>query len=259
MAISSSIALPRKTGDRVHMSNSDGTGHIGPPGDCTMCRLGTTLIPTQPGDIRGWQEFTVEAGQGPWVKPHRTQVVKGDGPVPCPVMLVGESPGFQEDRDGSPFRPGTPAGKVLAQVMAQVGLKRWPSGVVFDDDAYVYVTYALKCRPVDNKTDKFLDCLEVCRGMWLRQEIAAVKPKVIVALGKTAAQPWFGKEGALTVRQLSRDSAMLGPVVADTWDDEDGVMVIHAPAPGMVARGAEDARVKLVNALRLAKEVGYGA
>jgi hypothetical protein len=52
---------------------------------------------------------------------------------------------------------------------------------------------------------------------------------------------------------------MLGPVVADTWDDEDGVMVIHAPAPGMVARGAEDARVKLVNALRLAKEVGYGA
>lgn len=259
-------------------------GLQGPPSDCTACRLGHLTIPTVAGDIRGWPVGVdgepinqSRDGEGDsetvgWARLYRTNVVQGDGPVPCPVMLIGEAPGFQEDRDGIGFRPTAAAGRVLDAAMREAGLCRQEAGTegpmycltvdhgVSTPHCPVYMTNALKCRPVDNKIDKFLDCLETCRSLWLTKEIEAVRPRVIVALGKIAAQPWFGKESALSVRKLFKDSTMLGPVEAwaADWDDRGGVLIIHAPHPSNIARGAAENRPKLVNALKLAKEIGYG-
>lgn len=235
-------------------------GAFRPSPSCSLCRLGTLTVPTTPGDVRGREltklELSTAIHSSRWVKPHRSNVVQGDGPVPCPIMLIGEAPGQQEDRDGLGFRPSAPAGRVLKNVLMEVGLCRNLTGTEgpfycefhshsamesgFPSDYFpVYITNALKCRPVDNKIDRFLDCLELCRSTFLVKEIEAVNPKVIVLLGKVAAQPAFGKEKALALRQI------------------EDVLVIHAPHPSTIARGNSDARPKLVEALRLAKEVGY--
>jgi uracil-DNA glycosylase len=121
--------------------------------------------------------------------------------------------------------------------MDEVGLLR----------ADCYVTNALHCRPVDNKIDKFLDCLETCRSLWLAPEIEAVSPAVIVLLGRVAAQPYFGKEPALAIRQLP----------------DGGPLLIHAPHPSSINRqGGPEHAVgwpKLLQGLATAKRVGYGA
>lgn len=211
------------------------TADYRPPDNCRACRLGTMTVPTTPGDIRGWQEVETYAGDGPnydipWVRLHRTQVVQSDGPVPCPIMLIGEAPGAQEDREGRGFVPTAPAGRVLRAALDEVGLER---GVD------VYVTNAVKCRPPDNKIGKVLDCLEVCRSLYLTREIEVVDPRVVVCLGKTAAQPWFGSQGSLAFRQVGRR------------------LFIHAPHPSYIARGVTEARALLIEALQYAKDAGY--
>lgn len=217
-----------------------------PPHDCQACRLGSLTVTCGSEDVRRLPVSFFEPSEGmsqvaaePPVRLHRTHVVQGLGPIPCPIMLIGEAPGFYEDREGEPFIATVPAGRVLAECMNETGLVRY-QGVATPWYSYVYMTNALKCRPENNKIDRFPDCLEICRSTFLDQEIAQVQPKVIVCLGKVAALPWFGSQGSLAFRQLP------------------GRLVIHAPHPRYIARGAKDARLLLVEALRVAREVGYG-
>jgi DNA polymerase len=125
-----------------------------------------------------------------WV--NATQTVFGEGPPDAEVMCVGEQPGDQEDRQGHPFVG--PAGKLLDAGLEQAGIPR----------SRVYVTNAVKhfkFVPIERgrRLHKKPSPAEVraCKP-WLMEEIRLVQPRVIVALGATAAQALLGKEFRVT-------------------------------------------------------------
>jgi DNA polymerase len=115
-----------------------------------------------------------------------TQTVFGEGAPQAKLCLIGEQPGDEEDRRGRPFIG--PAGKVLARALDELGIARHE----------VYLTNAVKhfnYRPVGKKRlhqKPEWQHVEACRP-WLRAELEAVKPAVIVCLGATAAQSFLGR------------------------------------------------------------------
>jgi uracil-DNA glycosylase len=104
----------------------------------------------------------------------RKQVVFGVGNPDADLMFVGEAPGADEDEQGEPFVGR--AGQLLTKIIEAMGLKR--------DE--VYIANIIKCRPPGNRNPE-PDEVEQCEPFLFRQ-VAAVKPRVIVALGKFAAQ-----------------------------------------------------------------------
>ena len=104
----------------------------------------------------------------------RTQVVFGVGNSNADLMFVGEAPGADEDIQGEPFVGR--AGQLLTKIIEAIGLRR--------ED--VYIANVIKCRPPGNRNPE-PDEVEQCEPFLFRQ-IDTVKPKVIVALGKFAAQ-----------------------------------------------------------------------
>src|SRR3954447_20437528 len=121
-----------------------------------------------------------------------TQTVFGEGPRDAEVMLVGEQPGDLEDRAGHPFVG--PAGKLLDAALTQAGIDR----------TKVYVTNSVKhfkFVPIERgrRLHKKPNAAEVrACNPWLQEEIRLVKPRVIVALGATAAQALLGKQFRVT-------------------------------------------------------------
>lgn len=103
----------------------------------------------------------------------RTNVVFGTGPADAEIMLLGEGPGFMEDRSGVPFVGA--AGKNLDALLQTAGLKR--------DN--VYITNVLLCRPPQNR-DPLPDEIEACKR-FLEGHISVIKPKLIITLGRIAA------------------------------------------------------------------------
>jgi DNA polymerase len=104
----------------------------------------------------------------------RRQVVFGVGDPEADLMFVGEAPGADEDIQGEPFVGR--AGQLLTKIIESIGLRR--------ED--VYIANVIKCRPPGNRNPE-PDEVEQCEPFLFRQ-IDTVKPKVIVALGKFAAQ-----------------------------------------------------------------------
>jgi DNA polymerase len=104
----------------------------------------------------------------------RRQVVFGVGNPEADLMFVGEAPGADEDIQGEPFVGR--AGQLLTKIIESIGLRR--------ED--VYIANVIKCRPPGNRNPE-PDEVEQCEPFLFRQ-IDTVKPKVIVALGKFAAQ-----------------------------------------------------------------------
>ena len=104
----------------------------------------------------------------------RTQVVFGVGHHNADLMFVGEAPGADEDIQGEPFVGR--AGQLLTKIIEAIGMSR----------ADVYIANLIKCRPPGNRNPE-PDEVEQCEPFLLRQ-IDHIKPKVIVALGKFAAQ-----------------------------------------------------------------------
>jgi DNA polymerase len=120
-----------------------------------------------------------------------TQAVFGEGPVPAKVMLVGEQPGDQEDRQGAPFVG--PAGGVLDRALAEAGIPREAA----------YVTNAVKHfkwkeRGPRRIHDKPSWTEQVACRPWLEAELALARPRVLVLLGATAAQSLLGKDFRVT-------------------------------------------------------------
>ena len=105
----------------------------------------------------------------------RTQTVFGVGDESANWLFVGEGPGAREDAIGEPFVGQ--AGKLLDQMLAAIRLKRGHQ---------VYITNIVKCRPPNNKNPSLNEARE-CEP-YLTRQIALIKPKLIVALGKVAAQ-----------------------------------------------------------------------
>jgi uracil-DNA glycosylase family 4 len=104
----------------------------------------------------------------------RTQIVFGVGNPDADLMFVGEAPGADEDVQGIPFVGR--AGQLLTKIIEAIDLKR--------ED--VYIANVIKCRPPGNRNPE-PDEVETCEP-FLFQQIDLIKPKVIVALGKFAAQ-----------------------------------------------------------------------
>ena len=104
----------------------------------------------------------------------RKQIVFGVGNPNADLMFVGEAPGADEDEQGEPFVGR--AGQLLTKIIEAIGLGR--------DD--VYIANIIKCRPPGNRNPE-PDEVEQCEPFLFRQ-VETVKPKVIVALGKFAAQ-----------------------------------------------------------------------
>jgi DNA polymerase len=115
----------------------------------------------------------------------RTQIVFGDGNAAADLMFVGEGPGAEEDRRGLPF-----VGRAdeLLTAMIEKGLELSRSDV--------YICNIVKCRPPDNRTP-LADEAATCRP-FLDGQIAAVRPRVIVTLGKPAASLLLGRDVAIT-------------------------------------------------------------
>lgn len=105
----------------------------------------------------------------------RTQVVFGAGRADADLMFVGEGPGAEEDRQGLPFvgRSGQLLDRLLRE---ELGLDR----------SEVYIANVVKCRPPDNRDPK-PDEIAACRP-WLHAQVDLVAPRVIVTLGRFAAQ-----------------------------------------------------------------------
>jgi uracil-DNA glycosylase family 4 len=107
-------------------------------------------------------------------KQGRKQIVFGVGNPNAELMFIGEAPGADEDQQGEPFVGR--AGQLLNNMIKAMGLRR--------ED--VYIANIIKCRPPGNRTPERDEC-ETCSPFLMRQ-IAAIKPKAIVALGAVAAK-----------------------------------------------------------------------
>ena len=115
-----------------------------------------------------------------------TQTVFGEGPQDAEIMLVGEQPGDQEDREGRPFVG--PAGLLLDKALREAGVDR----------KRLYVTNAVKHFKFEPRGKRRLhkrpnaNEIKICRR-WLLEEIEAMSPRLIVALGATAARGLTGR------------------------------------------------------------------
>lgn len=106
-----------------------------------------------------------------------THGVPGEGPPDADVMLVGEAPGFNEDKQGRPFVGA--AGRFLEELLAVAGLKR----------SDVYITNVVKHRPPNNR-DPLPNELAGCKP-YLERQIELIRPRVIVTLGRHSLGTFF--------------------------------------------------------------------
>ncbi|MGN6332358.1 MAG: uracil-DNA glycosylase [Motilibacteraceae bacterium] len=129
----------------------------------------------------------------------RTKVVPGAHPAGARLLLVGEAPGAQEDAAGQPFIGRS--GQLLDQLLAEAGLDR----------SQVAISNVLKCRPPGNRAPRRGE-VERCRP-WLARQVELVDPAVVVTLGGTAAQWFFGTNARLTALRGTDTSYAGRPVV----------------------------------------------
>lgn len=144
------------------------------------------VVPLSPSRVLNWPELKqqVRACTACKLRAGCTQTVFGVGDEKADWLFVGEGPGADEDRLGEPFVGQ--AGKLLDNMLMAIQLKRGKN---------VYIANVVKCRPPVNRTpeaDEIARCLP-----YLQRQIALIQPKVIVALGKTAATSLLNKDATL--------------------------------------------------------------
>ncbi len=138
-----------------------------------------------------------------------TQTVFGEGPRRAEVLFVGEQPGNEEDLTGKPFVG--PAGRIMDSALVEAGIDR----------SRVYVTNVVKHFKWEprgkRRIHKKPNAQEIAAcSPWLRAEIGVVKPKVIVALGATAAQALLGPKFRVTKERGKFIESELAPYVMAT-------------------------------------------
>ncbi len=167
--------------------------------------------PAQPPDTMSWSAMREAAKECEACHLYKraTQTVFGEGPKSATMMLVGEQPGDYEDVAGKPFVG--PAGKIMDQALEEAGIDR----------SQVYVTNAVKHfkweprgkRRIHQKPNSRE--IAACRP-WLEAELRIVKPKLVVAMGATAAQTIFGPRFRVTRERGKVLSSKLAPRVLAT-------------------------------------------
>jgi uracil-DNA glycosylase len=138
-----------------------------------------------------------------------TQTVFGEGGRQAEIVFVGEQPGDQEDQQGKPFVG--PAGRVLDEALEEAGIDR----------ALAYVTNVVKHFKWEPRGKRRIHAkpnwaeIAACRP-WLDAELAALKPKVVVCLGATAAQALLGRQFRVTKQRGVPVASDLAPNVIAT-------------------------------------------
>src|SRR5271165_4798729 len=151
-------------------------------------------------------------------KQGRKQIVFGTGDPHAELMFVGEGPGADEDEQGLPFVGR--AGQLLNNMIAAMGLKRHQ----------VYIANIVKCRPPGNRTPERDEC-ETCSPFLMRQ-IRVIRPKIIVALGATAAKNLLAVNdsmAALRGRFYDFSPKRPTPTLSPTEGDKGGAPSRGAP------------------------------
>ena len=145
----------------------------------------------------------------------RRSVVLGEGDLHAPLMFIGEGPGQQEDATGRPFVGA--AGQLLDKMLAAISLRR----------EQVYICNIVKCRPPNNRVpepDERAACMD-----YLRQQVALVRPKVIVCLGSTPARALLGDQ-----MRITRDRGV--------WQLKKGVWFMPTYHPAALLRDPDKKR-----------------
>jgi len=160
----------------------------------------------------------------------RRTIVFGVGNPSAELMFVGEGPGEEEDLQGLPFVGR--AGSLLTDIITKgMGLRR--------ED--VYIANVIKCRPPNNRNPE-LDEIAACEP-FLRKQIALVRPKVLVALGKFAAQ--------VLLRSRVPISKLRG-----VWSEFDGVPLMPTFHPAYLLRNPADKRLVWDDVKRVLERLG---
>ncbi|MEX3606305.1 MAG: uracil-DNA glycosylase [Burkholderia sp.] len=164
----------------------------------------------------GWDELEARVAECQRCRlcEKRTQTVFGVGDREADWMLVGEAPGENEDKQGEPFVGQ--AGKLLDSMLHALSLERSNN---------VYISNVIKCRPPGNRNPQ-PDEVARCEP-YLQRQVALVKPKLIVALGRFAAQTLLRSDGSI--------ASMRGRV-----HQYDGVLVIVSYHPAYLLRSLPD-------------------
>ena len=158
-----------------------------------------------------------------------TQTVFGEGPAAARFMFVGEQPGDREDREGHPFVG--PAGRILDRALDRASIDR----------GEIYVTNAVKHFHNEPRGKKRihrkpnLSHVRAC-APWLRAELAAVQPEIVVALGATAVQALLPRDVRVTADRGRILPSELGPAV---------LVTVH---PSSILRAADEDRATAMRA-----------
>ena len=153
----------------------------GPAGDGgadaspSLPEISVTSVP-HPASMAGWEELEALVRECRRCELHqgRTQTVFGVGNREADWLVIGEAPGAEEDRRGEPFVGR--AGQLLDAMLKAIGLDR----------TTVYIANILKCRPPNNR-DPRPEEVEQCKP-WLDRQIELIRPRIILAVGRVAAQ-----------------------------------------------------------------------
>lgn len=120
----------------------------------------------------------------------RNRTVPGDGAPTADILFIGEAPGYNEDQQGKPFVG--PAGQFLNELLHSIDLER----------SSVFIANVVKCRPPNNR-DPQPDEIAAC-DHFLRRQIEAIQPKVVVTLGRFSMGTFFPGESISKIHGQAR-------------------------------------------------------
>lgn len=161
----------------------------------------------------------------------RTKVVFGSGNPDAELMFVGEAPGSEEDAQGLPFVGA--AGQLLTKIIEAMKLKR--------ED--VYIANCLKCRPPGNRNPEPTEIASCSPA--LRRQLEIIRPRVVVALGKFAAQTLLKSDQPIT-RLRGR------------FHDFDGIKLMPTFHPAYLLRNPADKKLVWEDMKLVMRELGLG-
>ena len=156
---------------------------------------------------------------------NRTNIVFGVGNKEADIMMIGEGPGADEDKQGEPFVGKS--GQLMNRAFEGLGIKR----------EELYIANIVKCRPTSNRVPE-KDEAEACLN-YLRNQVLLVKPKIIVLLGSTALKNILGNEYSIT--------AMRGK-----WIEQKGILYMPTWHPAALLRD-ENKKIEFWNDLKEVK------
>lgn len=159
----------------------------------------------------------------------RKNIVFGVGNPKADLMFIGEGPGAEEDRSGEPFVG--PAGQLLTKIIQAMGFSR----------EEVYIANIVKCRPPRNR-DPEPDEINACIG-FLKAQVSAVQPKVIVCLGRPASQTLLDTRTAI--------SRLRGQ-----WSQFEGIDVMPTFHPSYLLRSPDQKRPVWEDMQAVVKKMG---